>query len=371
MSHSVAGTHKRHLSWGLEPCLLGLVGVAAIWQQGLAHHFSVVEETIVLVIFLGGLMGITRIPFPKKLPLWAYPLAAAGMSVVMDSFLVLLMLMGATLTGSKKGKATFRALCVNGALIGGLGSYFGEVYELPLALQYGMREWYSMLPIIPPILVYVGLLCVYLGRQDVQVTGMKSLGHGGGGEAQKSTADRGDYIEFAVAIAVLLIWHNPLLCLGVLFVYSFVTGQGKDLIDVMKTETEVGVMLLLVFAAFVADPVRPYMAEWAGWWIMIPATINGVLTGAIFPASGDVWIDTIQLSTCVQLTPISSLVGIMVYKTWKDWKEYMKISIPCAVLWFVIASAWFFGPWQMIKPHYEAQFGAPTLQTSTQEDVTH
>ena len=365
------GTHKRQLSWGLEPFLLGLVGLAAIWQMDKAHNFSVVEETITLVIFLGGLMGITRIPFPKNIPLWAYPLVAAGMSVGMDSFLVLLMLMGANLAGSVRGKAVFKALCVNGALIGGLGSYFGEVYELPLALQYNMRQWYSMLPIVPPILVYVGCLCLYLKRQDVQVLGMKSLDHGTDSHGKKETADKWDYVEFTVAIVVLLIWHNPLLCLGVLFVYSFVTGQGHDLIDVLKTETEVGVMLLLVFAAFVAGPISPYMAEWAGWWIMIPASINGVLVGAIFPASGDVWVDTIQLSTCVQLTPISSLVGIMVYRNWEGWKEYMKISIPCAVLWFVIASAWFFGPWQTIKPHYEEYFGAPTLQQVDTEDHTH
>jgi len=155
--------------------------------------------------------------------------------------------------------------------------------------------------------------------------------------------------------------HNALLCLGLLLLYSFVTGQGEDLIDVMKTETEVGVMLLLVFAAFVAGPVEPYMASWSGWWAFVPCTINGVLTGAIFPASGDVWFDAHILSTAVLLTPISSLVGVMLFKSASDWWRYCKLAIPLAVVWFVLYGAWFHGPWRALESHYSSVFGTPVL----------
>lgn len=51
--HSVE-THARHKSWGLETWFLGLVGIAMIWQREMSHHMNVVQETIVLVVFLGG-----------------------------------------------------------------------------------------------------------------------------------------------------------------------------------------------------------------------------------------------------------------------------------------------------------------------------
>lgn len=362
------GVHKRHKSWNLECCFLGLLGAVLIWQKDLAHELSVVAETIVLVVFLGGLMGITRIPFPSKIgstaiPLWAYPLISGIISGFMDSFLVLLLVGLARLEGDASDKFRFRAYNMIAALIGGLILYFGEVYMLPLALQYGMREWYSMLPIVPPVLVFLGLLSLLCGRLNVRVAGMASLDAGGNGHPKKQRADWFDYVEFAVAIVLLLSLHNPLLCLGVLFVYSFATGQGEDLIDVMKTETEVGVMLLLFVAALIAQPVAPYLADWSGWWAFIPSAINGVLTGAIFPTSGDVWHDAHILSTAVLLTPVSSLVGVMLFKTPREWLAYIRLAVPLAALWFLLCGAWFWLCWPVIEPSYHAHFGKPELVT--------
>ncbi len=360
------GVHPRKKSWNLECWFLGLVGFAMIWQKDLSHHLNVVQETIVLVVFLGGLMGITRIPFPSKfmgkpIPMMAYPLISGIISGFMDSFLVLLLVGAAELEGDEKSKFKFRAINMIAALIGGLTLYFGEVYMLPLALKYGQREWYSMLPIVPPVFVFLGFLAYLASDIKVRVVGMKSMDNANNGHSKKIVTDYGDYIEFAVAIFILLFAHNALLCLGILLAYSFVTGQGEDLIDVLKTETEVGVMLLLVFAAFVAGPIEPYMAQWSGWWAFFPATINGVLTGAIYPVSGDMWQDALILSTAVLLTPISSLVGVMLFKTWQDWKLYIKFAFPIAIVWFCIAGIWFYGPWQLIKPTFEEKFGAPQI----------
>lgn len=364
---SPIGTHPRRTVWNLETLFLGIVGAAMIWQRDVSHHLTIVQETIVLVIFLGGLMGITRIPFPstfagRPIPLWAYPLISGGISGFMDSFLVLLLVGAARLDGSKEDQFAFKAYNMIAALIGGLTLYFGEVYMLPLALKYGMREWYSMLPIVPPVLVFLLLLAFLANRLQVRVLGMKTMDGNGNGHTKKAHADWFDYVEFSIAIVVLLVTHNALLCLGVLLLYSFVTGQGEDLIDVMKTETEVGVMLLLVFAAFVAGPIEPYMATYfPGWWAFIPSTINGVLTGAIYPASGDVWFDAHILSTAVLLTPISSLVGVMLFKTASEWWRYCKMAVPLAIVWFVLCGAWFHGPWRVIQPHYADVFGTPAL----------
>lgn len=370
MTENVIHTHARHKVWDLETFFLGLVGAALIWQRDLLHHFGVVEETIVLVIFLGGLMGITRIPFPSKIPLWAYPVVSGIISGFMDSFLVLLLVGAAQLEGSTNDKLRFRAYNMIAALIGGLITYFGEVYMLPLALKYGMRAWYVMLPIVPPVLVYLAFIALRTNGLKVKVLGMQSLDDTNE-TGKKSTADFGDYIEFGLAILLLLVTHNALLCLGLLFLYSFVTGQGEDLIDVMKTETEVGVMLLLVFAAFVAGPVEPYMASWSGWWAFIPSVINGVLTGAIYPTSGDVWQDAHILSTAVLVTPISSLVGVMLFKTAKEWIEYIKLAIPMACVWFVLAGAWFYGPWKSIEPWFNDTFGTPTVAAQSIDEAVH
>lgn len=363
------GMHKRYKVWNLETFFLGLVGAALVWQRDIAHHLNVVQETIVLVIFLGGLMGITRIPFPtrigrRSIPLWGYPLISGGISGFMDSFLVLLLVGAARLEGPPPDQFKFRAYNMIAALIGGLTLYFGEVYMLPLALKYGMREWHSMLPIVPPVIVFLCLLALLTGRLHVRVIGMKSMDNGNGnGHAKKIHADWGDYVEFAVAIGILLALHNALLCLGLLLFYSFLTGQGEDLIDVLKTETEVGVMLLLVFAAFVAAPIEPYMAQWSGWWAFVPSVVNGVLTGAIYPVSGDVWEDAHVLSTAVLVTPVSSLVGVMLFKTASEWKKYILLALPLALVWFLLCGAWFHGPWKTIQPEYERMFGQPVLST--------
>lgn len=361
--------HGRRKVWNLESAFLGLVGFAMILRMDLIHHFGIIGETIVLVIFLGGLMGITRIPFPSKFPggkpiyLWVYPVISGIISGFMDSFLVLLLVGMAKLEGNERHKFLFRAINMIAALIGGLTMYFGEVYALPLCLKYGLRNWYSMIPLFPPIFVFLVILAVITNRLDVKVLGMESLDNEqSNGHSKKIVADTGDYIEFVLAILFLLISHNALFCLGVLLIYSFVTGQGEDLLDVLKTETEIGVMLLLIFAAFIAPLIDSWMAVFSGWWAFIPATINGVLTGAIYPAEGNFWREIHILSTAVLLTPISSLVGIMLFKTAKEWKEYIVFAFPVALVWFILAGVWIYGPWELyLKKPFEEHFGAPML----------
>lgn len=321
-------------------------------------------------------MGITRIPFPSKIPggqsipIWAYPIISGVISGFMDSFLVLLLVGAANLRGKEKHQFIFKAINMVAALIGGLIMYFGEVYALPLCLKYQMRDWYSMVPLFPPIFAFLAILAVATSFLEIEVLESNASAENNGDK--KSTADTGDYIEFAVAIIFLLATQNALLCLGILFVYSFVTGQGEDLLDVIKTETEMGVMLLLIFAAFISPLVEPWMANFSGWWAFIPATINGVLVGAIYPARGNFWQEIHILSTAVLLTPASSLVGIILFKTAREWKDYLLFSLPIALLWFVLAGAWIYGPWEWgLKEMFENQFGSPALTEQYQKLHNH
>ncbi len=366
-------SYRREKQWSLECWIMGILGMAMIWQSNLAEHLNVIQETIILVVFLGGLMGITRIPFPSKfagksIPLYCYPLISGIISGFMDSFLVLLLVGAIELEGNEDDKFKFRALNMIAALIGGLTFYFGEVYMLPLALQYGQRYWYSMLPIVPPVMAYLALLAYLTSRLKIKVVGTRVIENGNGEKHKNNLVNKEDYFKFGAAIALLLITHNGLLCLGVLFLYAFILGEGEDLIDVMKTETEVGVMLLLVLALVIAEPIKPYLADWSGYWAFFPSAVNGVLTGAVYPTSGDMWFDAHVLSTAVLITPISSLVGVMLFKTFKEWKSYIIFALPLTIAWFLISALWFFGgPWNLIKPSFEDYFGAPQLQTTKTE----
>lgn len=363
--------------WNLETTILGMVGVGMVGTSATMRklifsaeplfNFNVVVETIILVIFLGGLMGITRIPFPRNvfgrpIPVWGYPIISGLISGFMDSFLVLILVGSTVLEGPDKDRFRFRAINMIAALIGGLTLYFGEVYMLPLALKYGMHSWHSMLPIVPPVLLFLAALGFVSRNLNIRVVGMMAPSHSGSaGHNKKSSVDQWDYAEFIVAIGLLLATHDALLCLGTLFVYSYTTGQGEDMIDVMKTETEVSVVLLLVLAAFLFEPAKPFMAHFQGWWAFVPSIVNGVFTGALFPATGNIWRETLILSTSVLVTPISSLVGVMLFKRIGEWKDYVKLALPFALLWFSLCAGWFFGPWRLIEQWFYRVFPAPSL----------
>lgn len=336
------------VKWDIETILLGMLGLSMIYTRGMSHSFSVIQETIVLVLFLTALMGLTRIPFPRSLggraiPIWAYPLLAGTLSMIMDSFLVLILVGTALMEGPVKDQFKFRAYNTMAALIGGLGLYFGEVYMLPLALMYDMNKWWSMLPILPPVYVFLAILGVMTRNLSIEIKGTKSAA----AEGKKATADPFDYFEFAVFIVLLLVVHNAWLCFGLILAYAAITGQGEDLIEIFKSEMEVAVMLLLVFAAVIAPHAEPIMAHFEGWKAFFPSVVNAVLVGAIYPARGDVWAEVHVISSAVLITPISSLVGVMLFRTWDEWKGYIRLAVPMAILWSVICGAWIYGPWKM------------------------
>lgn len=349
-----------------------------IYGQDYIHHFSIPAETIVLVIFLAGLMGITRIPMPTKywggpIKVGAYPPLCGLISGFMDSFLVLLLLKSMKMSGERRDQQRFLIYCMVAALIGGLITYFGEVYMLPLALKYQMREWHSMLPIVPPILIFLGILWALARRLPLSVTGMGANWETNGdseitNDDHHTTHDvrqngglKEDYLEFIGFIGLLLIFHNPLFCLGSLLLYASVTGQGHQLIKVVLLEMEVTVMLLLLLATLVAQPVSPFIQDWSGYWAFIPSTLNAVLTGAIFPASGDVWKDTVILSTAALMTPLSSLVGVMLFKSIKEWGFYCRVAIPLAAVWAALCATWFLIPWQWWQDDFYRVLPRPQL----------
>jgi hypothetical protein len=357
---------KGPLVWNFEAVILGILGISLLVFSDQNHNMGVVLETIVLVVGLGGLMGITRIPFPTKImgrpiPMWSYPLIAGTLSMFMDSFLVLIMCARALVVGNvPNAKRLFSLYCMAAALIMGLGMYFGEVYALPLALKYGVKQWYGMLPVLPPAIMFTLFLCFLshkLGKQGVSVQGLPEADHTQS-DHHRTQATIGDYAEVAVFILILLATHNAMIFAGALALYAAVTGQGEDFIEVLKTEMEMGVMMLLLTAAVLCNPMGPWIAEHcSGWGALLPSAVNAVITGAVFPVSGNFWFDLCMLSAFILLTPITSLVGIMIFKTAADWKFYIPRAVGLTAVWIVCLFGWFFLIWPTIEHGYYEKTG--------------
>lgn len=366
MSHSLFEKGKSRV-WNLETFFLGGLGVALIYLALQFHpELSIIEETIILVIFLGALLGVAPISFPNlKGKKYLYPIISGLLSAFMDSFLVLLMVAAIPIKGNKKDVLKFKAYNMIAALIGGLLIYFGEVYALPHYLKYGMHYIYDGLPLLVPVLVFLGILGYFVNKLDLEMPkkettldeGLKAVNS----EEKISSANikrvATNYLEFVVGIAIILLTHNAILALGILFAYAFISGQGEDLIHVMKTETEVGVMLLLVLAWVIFEPAQALFASFSGFNAIFPSMVNAVFSGALLPAGGNVWIEIIAISTGALFLPISSLVGVMLFKTLKEWWMYVKISVPVMIIWLVISLSWFTYVWPSIDPAFQKVFG--------------
>lgn len=355
----VKGTSRR---WNLETTFLGILGIALIYiALAIDPHLSVIEETIVLVVFLGALLGVAPIPFPNlKNRTWLYPIIAGLLSAFMDSFLVLLMVAAIPIQGKKKDILAFKAYAMMAALIGGLLIYFGEVYALPHYLKYGLHHIYDALPLFVPVLIFLGVLGYLVQRLAITITPHETTLEEGLEKAygeehlDEANAKRGweNIVEFVIGVGIILFTHNVLLALGILFTYAFASGQGEDLLHVIKTETEVGVMLLLFTAWVIFEPVQPLLQLFTGFHALWPSMINAVFSGALLPAGGNVWREISVISAGALFLPISSLVGVMLFKTLKEWWAYLKLSIPMMLLWLILSLGWFTYIW----PHAEPMF---------------
>lgn len=348
---------RQQISWErwftFETLAALAVGVALIaLRESLDQSTSVLADTLILVLFLSGIMGVWTIPFPntfrgKPIKLFWYPVICGILSAFMDSFLVLLLINKAELTGSYKDQLKFKVYATLAALIGGLYTYFGEVYALPLALRNGMHYWHSMAPLWFPITLYLILLGYLAKSLNIQVGKVPNLEEQMKDEEidfdstlaakeRKTT----NYAVFGLYILLLLIFHNAWLMLGLLIIGAFFLGRMEELINVIKTDLEVTVVLILIFAMLIAEPIGPMVSSWH--WIILGliGIGNSIFLGAVYPPSGDVWWDMTVISTAVQVLPVSSLVGIIVF-TFREWGQYFKITFPLLLFWFMICYLWF------------------------------
>jgi hypothetical protein len=331
----------------VEQILLALFGVAAIFARNLYYEAGPIGQVIILVVFLGLLIGVAPIKAPASKSRFKTVVLNGFLSGILDSFIVLMKARDirtrvyANIEVGETGygvRAQFLTLITLAALIGGLVIWFGEVYAAGLYNNNQRTGLLSALYIVPPVTVFLGMLGWHASRLPIEVLPAET--RIGGREAT-----RRDLLEFMVGIGLLLITHNPMLCLGVLIVYAVLTGQSEYLLDSWKHETEVNVMLVLLIALvagswLVTQVINP-LGLGTGLWALIPSGIQSVLWGPLYDDPlANFWFMITVLSTGAMLTPISSLVGVMLFKDLKQWMIYMRYSIPYAALWFSLMNAW-------------------------------
>lgn len=339
----------------LEHILLLVLGIGILAFGGKAYDAAPeVPKVILLVIYLGSLLGIAPIAMPAfKSRFWQVVFAGI-ISAVLDSFIVLLQalrlrtveagqnrseilhLSAKEVQETEGQRAALLALLTIAAIIGGIVIWFGEVYAAGVYLNDHRTGILSALYIVPPVAAFLCLLGVYAQKfLKIEVIPNRAIGFG-----------RRNLAEFIVGIAALLFFHNPALCLGGLLIYAVLTRQDDRLIHVWRFETEVNVMIVLVIAWvaggwLVTNAIEPLGLHEGIWKPIIPAGVQAVLWGPLYQdPTVNFWIRIVTISTGALLLPISSLVGVMLFRTPKQWLVYCRYSVAAAVVWYGTAMSW-------------------------------
>jgi len=339
----------------LEHILLFIFGASLLaFGSGIYEEkINSIGKVIVLIIYLGSLVGLAPVPLPVFKKKFWQPVFAGFLSGFLDSYIVLDQcrrlrtvekgqdrekIMRQKENQAAEGvRAQFLALLMIAAIIGGLILWFGEVYAAGLYINDSRTGIASALFVIPPALIFLLLLGLHASRLPIQVVPNKTV-----------AVSKRDLLEFSAGIVALLLTHNPMLCLGGLLVYAVITRQDDHLLEIWKHHTEVNVMLVLLIALLaggwlVNDVIKTIGLDNGEFLPIIPAAIQSVLWGPLYEdQSVHFWMRVTTLSTGALLLPISSLVGVMLFKTPKQWLTYMKFSFVYAAIWYGLMRLWIF-----------------------------
>ena len=343
----------------LEHALIFILGLACVanYQEVYRHGLSPVGQVMILIVYLGVLVGIAPLPMPVFKSKFAQTFFAGLSSGVVDSYIVLEQVKAvATIEADQPDKDTeddlqavvgnrakFLSLITIAALIGGLIIWFGEVYAAGLYNNDGRTDARSALFVLPPVLIFLTVLGIHAQTLPIQII---STNEPSGVRVKNYLRNNFYYlIGFVTGILGLLFTHNPLLCLGVLLMTAVVLGRSEHALDIVRNHIEISIMLVL----FIALLVGHHMVDFShavgiatgSIAPIIPAMIQAVLWGPIYD-DPDVhfWVRLTTLSTGAMILPTSSLVGVMLFKTKSQWLTYMKYSIPYAAFWFLLMHGW-------------------------------
>ncbi len=333
--------HAGKRSGDMLSVLILALAACCIFSGGTHERMSTAGQVFVLVIYLTLLVGITKLQMPVFKSNFAQTMYISMVSGVLDSFVLLAQVKKLRTVNKEEkddevGRMRLFSIFTIGAIVGGLWLWFGEVYAAGLYASDGRTGVFSALFVLPPVLLFsciLGLLAQMHGTKLVE-----SVHH---------KFDPRNVAEFVVGVALLLTTHNAMICIGVILFYAWLTNQTSHLFDeVMKNEIEWAVIMVLIIAILKGEwlvqnfflPLGLATGEYAP---IVPSAVQAVLWGPLYEdPSVHFWIRLTNLSVGAGLLPISSLVGVMIFKKVSHWKIYLQYSIPLMTLWWCTMRSW-------------------------------
>lgn len=316
--------------------LVGLLGIALMLSRGEYEKMGIPTQVFVLIIYLTFLVGIAPIPMPTFATNFRQVLYVGLVSSVLDSFVLLAQLKKMRTSGSIVERTKLLTLFTLSALIGGLCIWFGEVYAAGLFANDKRTSVGSALFVVPPVLVFLSILGWNANGIKIRL------------EPSNQRPRKVNVYEFVGGIMLLLWTHDPIICTGVLLIYTTLTNQQEHLFDqVLKNEIEwpviVVVLLAMTKGEWVVNQLFVPLGISTGNWAIIPSAVQAVLWGPLYQDSSvHFWVRLTNLSTGAMLLPISSLVGVMLFTTPREWLAYMRYSVIYSLLWLCIMRTWIY-----------------------------
>ncbi|MBY0309821.1 hypothetical protein K2Q16_01610 [Patescibacteria group bacterium] len=297
-------------------------GGRALWH-GEKIASTAVVETLLVALYLTMLVAYAglRMPvFAHRSPFWStfwLIMFAGHSSLLFDSFAVVLLLATGIvflpLPGSSerynqffvKVAASFAALTVGG------GFYLGELWGLPWYISNNLAE-----PLVGfPLLLVLTPACACLAYITARFHPVKM---------EPVVMDRSQVMaaaEFVVGLLLIIVTHSPVLCIGVLCIYTAVRSMTTQLVERTAHEFTSGAQnaLGLILAAVavqgsgLSSYVEPYLQ---GWGMFVGAAISSPFAGAMAPPVDnlhDFYVGLSMLMAGAPLFVFSSLVAIVVF----------------------------------------------------------
>lgn len=318
-----------------EAIVLGLIlGLLLIILDGgaMVRHEHVIEgailETVWTVIYLTLVVAFVGFKLPTffatsrpRMAVFMLVFLAGHVSLFFDSFAVVLLLVPIRFSSwdqntcyshnfnvfAVKVIAAFNALTVGG------GFYLGELWGLPYYISSGMDNVLAGFP----LLLVATPFCALTSLLAAKVFPVKMEEVKFDKEQTKAT------FKIVFFLAILIITHRPLLCLGVLLVFSAVTGRVLRLVKNTLHELEEGALNAngLIIAALIIKMI-PGAAIWfegvlQGGWILVAAAVSSPFAGAMTAPAPDPVAFYSNLSWIMLGAPLfvsSSLVAIVVFR---------------------------------------------------------
>ncbi len=323
---------------GMDGIILGyLLGSILIYWAGgayLRHEHILhtpVTETLWVAVYLTAVVaycGLRMPVFTHRSPFWStfWLIVFSGhISLLFDSFAVVLLLASGIIflplehTNSRFNQFVVKVTAAFAALTVGGGFYLGELWGLPYYITNNLDVWnagFPLLLVLTPYSIILATIVAWMYPVKMEPVEMDSEQLQAG-------------IEFTVALTLIIVTHSPLLCIGILLLYTALRRKTLHLVDKFAHEIKdgaqnaLGLILLAVIvqSAGLAPLIQPLLD---GFGLFVGAFISSPFAGAMAPPAESLQDFYENLSLIMLGAPVfvfSSLVAIVVFTDTLDYED--------------------------------------------------